>query len=569
MSEKQAPIGPAPLEVVYREYFGLKENPFSIAPDPHYFYISEKHREALAHLMYGFASDGGFVLLTGDVGTGKTTVCRRMLEQMPDNCEVAFILYPKLTSAELLATICDDFGIAYPEGTESTKVLVAQLYDYLVRMHEQGKKAVLIIEEAQNLTDDVLEQVRLLTNLETNKQKLLQVIMLGQPELNQRLAMQHLRQLSQRITARYHLAPLSREETAGYVSYRLAVAGFARGQLFPRSVLKTLFRLTGGVPRLINVICDRTLMGTYIQGKECVDRKTLITSAREVGGTDVHWRPFSRPYVTVPLSLGILCIVVALLLYIRPSAFQTGGSRRSDSEGKGAAAIARVATKAGLEAGVVKKLESVHAGLEGTTGWEKAATREAALKSLFGQWRVTFKSDSARSACDQAEEQGLACLESRDSLDTLRRLNRPAVLSLADAEQAARYAALIALDGDKATLRVGDEVRTLDIEELGRRWAGKYLLLWRKPPGYNGRSSGNKSRPFLAWINGQLMAAREERGNTGLEMGRRDDLAKRVKEFQVLAGLMPDGKIGPRTLICLTDATRNEDPSLHKTKGAR
>jgi general secretion pathway protein A len=272
---------------LYREYFGLKETPFSISPDPHYFYISEGHREALAHLMYGIKMDGGFVLLTGEVGTGKTTVCRCLLEKVPESCEIAFILNPKMSSAELLAAICDEFRVPYPEGTTSVKELVDRLNDFLLAIHEKGRKAILIIEEAQNLTVEVLEQVRLLTNLETSQRKLLQIIMLGQPELRDMLAKPELRQLSQRITARYHLGPLTKKEISSYVQHRLAVAGLARGELFSRPAMRVLGRLTGGVPRLLNIICDRALLGTYIQGKEKIDKRTLIHAAQEVTGNKI------------------------------------------------------------------------------------------------------------------------------------------------------------------------------------------------------------------------------------------------------------------------------------------
>ncbi len=280
---------------MYKEYFGLKEAPFSIAPDPHYFYISEGHREALAHLMYGINSDGGFVLLTGEVGTGKTTVCRCLIEQMPEDCEVAFILNPKLSSVELLAAICDEFRISYPKGTETVKDLVARINDFLFLIHETDRKAVLIIEEAQNLSVEVLEQIRLLTNLETSQRKLLQIIMLGQPELKKTLARPELRQLSQRITARYHLGPLAKHEIAAYVNHRLSVAGLVRGELFPSPVMNMLYGLTNGVPRLINVICDRALLGAYTQGIESVDKKREITVGAKRQSTPGLPPSFSSP----------------------------------------------------------------------------------------------------------------------------------------------------------------------------------------------------------------------------------------------------------------------------------
>jgi general secretion pathway protein A len=203
---------------MYREYFELKELPFSIAPDPRYLFMSNQHREALAHLVYGINSDGGFILLTGEVGTGKSTVCRCLLEKIPQNFNIALVLNPKLTVEELLATICDELCIDYPKGNTSIKVFVDYINAYLLDAHAKGRKTVLIIEEAQNLSIDVLEQVRLLTNLETNQRKLLQIIMLGQPELKGMLSRPELRQLSQRITARYHLGSLSKQEASAYVN---------------------------------------------------------------------------------------------------------------------------------------------------------------------------------------------------------------------------------------------------------------------------------------------------------------------------------------------------------------
>ena len=266
---------------MYQHYFGLAEAPFSIAPDPRYLYLSQRHQEALAHLLYGVNGDGGFVLLTGEVGAGKTTVCRCLLQQIPASCDVAYVFNPNLTVGELLSTICVEFGIAYPPGNVSVKVFIDCINAYLLEAHAKGRHTVLIIDEAQNLSTVVLEQMRLLTNLETNERKLLQIILLGQPELAMMLLRPELRQLNQRIVARYHLGPLTKPEVAAYVRHRLEVSG-AQRQLFPAGLMGRVFRLTGGVPRVINVLCDRALLGTFVQGKDRVDRATLAQAAREV-----------------------------------------------------------------------------------------------------------------------------------------------------------------------------------------------------------------------------------------------------------------------------------------------
>jgi general secretion pathway protein A len=268
---------------MYRKYFGFKKLPFSIAPDPRYLYMSEQHREALAHLLYGIKNDCGFVMLTGEVGTGKTTICRRLLEQIPKSCSVAFIINPRLSAEELLAAICDEFGIEYPKRKTGIKVFVDLLNAYLLEAHAHRRRALLIIDEAQNLSNEVLEQIRLLTNLETNERKLLQIILLGQPELRTKLARPELRQLAQRIVARYHLGPLSKGEVSRYVNHRLLVAG-GKYELFSSSSLRKLYSLSGGIPRIINAICDRSLLGASVQGKFHVDRATLVKASREVLG---------------------------------------------------------------------------------------------------------------------------------------------------------------------------------------------------------------------------------------------------------------------------------------------
>ncbi len=265
---------------MYTAHFGLREPPFALTPDPAYIYLSRHHREALAHLLYGTGENGGFVQLTGEVGTGKTTLVRALLEQGLERVDIALCLNPRLTVEELLATICDELHIEYPRNHQGLKPLLDALNAHLLRAHAAGRHTVLIIDEAQNLSREVLEEIRLLTNLETTKHKLLRIILVGQPELRHLLARSDLRQLAQRITARYHLPPLDQKETAAYIDYRLRVAD-RNGSLFTPSALRAVYRQSGGVPRLINIICDRALLGAYSQGLAVVDAKIVRKAAQE------------------------------------------------------------------------------------------------------------------------------------------------------------------------------------------------------------------------------------------------------------------------------------------------
>ena len=254
---------------MYMRFFGLKQEPFSLAPDPRYLYMSKRHREALAHLLYGVGGGGGFVLLSGEIGAGKTTVCRCFLEQIPKRCNVAYIFNPKLTVFELLKTVCEEFHIPVEHqgpGVPTIKDYLDPLNEFLLKTHAVGQNNLLIIDEAQNLSADVLEQLRLLTNLETSERKLLQIILIGQPELRTMLARPELEQLAQRVIARFHLKALSSKETEHYIRHRLSVAGMTRAIPFDRKALQRIHDIARGVPRRINLLCDRAMLGAYAHG---------------------------------------------------------------------------------------------------------------------------------------------------------------------------------------------------------------------------------------------------------------------------------------------------------------
>ena len=307
---------------MYRKFFGLKRDPFSIAPDPRYLFMSERHREALAHLVYGLEGGGGFVLLTGEIGAGKTTVCRCFLEQVPRRCNVAYVLNPKQTAEQLLASICDEFRIPHAKGA-SSKDLVDAINEFLLRTHAVGQNNVLIIDEAQNLSPDVLEQLRLLTNLETAERKLLQIVLIGQPELRGMVDGPSLEQLAQRVIARYHLGPMSPAETAQYVRHRLSVAGLNGPVPFSDEAMARVHELSGGVPRRINLLCDRALLGAFAAGRPTVDERLLDGAADEVSGRASAPPPAAgRRWVWVAVAAGLGAAVgaAAITTVMRPSA---------------------------------------------------------------------------------------------------------------------------------------------------------------------------------------------------------------------------------------------------------
>jgi len=533
---------------MYKEYFGLKELPFSIAPDPRYLYMSDKHREALAHLVYGIQSDGGFVLLTGEVGTGKTTVCRCLLEQVPEKSDIAFILNPKLSVEELLAVLCDELEIQYPEGNTSIKVFVDRINAYLLDAHARGRKTVLIIEESQNLSADVLEQLRLLTNLETNEHKLLQIILLGQPELKEMLLRPELRQLAQRITARYHLESLSKKEVAAYVSHRLGVAG-TRSQLFPPATIEKLFRLSGGVPRLINLLCDRALLGAYVQGQDHVDIRTLTKAAQEVlGKTTIQDGLFKK-----------MRWVMAGLLLLASAAL--------------AASFFNHKTQP-VETALSKSVKPVMTGPESqgpdTLTWPDSLSihlsKGMAYQTLFKQWNLPYDEKDSGDPCRQVQTHGLRCLTAQGNLNNLLNLNRPAVLTLFDDRGRQFYAALSALHGQTATFVVGTEARTVEVREVEKKWLGDYTLLWRTPPDFRSPLRPGQKGNMVLWLNKQLALIQGRTDQPRKNLLYEGDLIAQLKKFQLSEGLVPDGIVGPQTIIHLNTFTASGEPLLYDKK---
>lgn len=537
---------------MYAAYFGLTERPFSLAPDPRYLYLSDAHREALAHLLYGLGEGGNFVQLTGEVGTGKTTVCRALLEQLPPDVDVAMIFHPRLTSVELLAAVCDELRVPYPSGTTSLKVLVDALSQALLDAHARGRRTVLIIDEAQNLSARVLEEIRLLTNLETTKEKLLQVILIGQPELAELLARRNLRQLAQRVTARYHLRSFTEEETRRYVQHRMEIAG-QRQPIFTRLALHAAHRLSRGVPRLLNTICDRALLGAYATGQTRVKERIVRRAAREVFGRWARRRRWMVATATAALLIAAGGTIALLASRGLPS-LGAWPLRAETTSSTPAPALGATPLEPASPAPTLATILGDPA---------VTADRTSAFVNLYALWHLDARSGAAVPDCEAGRAAGLRCLARTGTWTVLRRFDLPAILELATPDGRKHHVVLTGLDGERATLQIREQRITLPTVEIERFWDGPFVMVWKSPvdgplplqPGMRGRD--------VVWLRRQLGAVdgRAARASAGEPYD--DELKRRVAAFQQIESLTPDGIAGEETLVRLAAATPGGNgPSL-------
>jgi general secretion pathway protein A len=509
--------------------------------------MSERHREALAHLLFGIGSGGGFVLLTGEIGAGKTTVCRCFMEQIPENCKLGYIFNPKLSVEELLLSICDEFGVELPPqgaGAVSVKGYVDAINAYLLASHAQAKNNVLIIDEAQNLSAEVLEQLRLLTNLETSERKLLQIILIGQPELRTMLARPELEQLAQRVIARYHLGSLSEAETGTYIEHRLTVAGATAIAPFPRGLMRLVHGLTKGVPRRINLLCDRALLGAYVENQPQVTRTILRKAAAEVfAGADApaggqgavaRW-----PLVVAGVAGGVVISALAWQLASRDARSVVASARAA------APVVALAAPPAA--AAVVAEVAPPQ------------ADTAAALRQLAGMWGLTLTDGDP---CASAARANLRCLQTKGGIDELRQLDRPAVLKLHDDPVAANYVLLTALDERQATIvAAGGKPRTVSVDALSARLDGEFTTFWRAPRSWRDELHAGDHGPDVDWLAkrlSQIYDLKKPQENQPLDAA----LRKRLVEFQTAQNLKADGVAGPKTFIRLYQLGGVQEPRL-------
>jgi len=580
---------------MYLSHFNLSERPFSITPDPRFLYMSACHREALAHLLYGLGEGGGFVQLTGEVGTGKTTICRCLMEQVPANVDIAVVLNPKVTATELIATMCDELGVDYPADTNSIKTLTDVLNRHLLDTYSHGRRTVLIIDEAQNLSAEVLEQVRLLTNLETSTQKLLQIILIGQPELRVLLSQEHMRQLAQRVTARYHLEPISREDAGSYIQHRLQVCGTSH-VLFNKGAIDHIQRLSGGIPRLINVLCDRAMLGAYVEGKSHVDKDIVRKAAREVFEEHSEDADRSRwlPRIAGILVLGGLVAAAVLYQPWKQPEFRAlfSGARPEPAAAEKAAAGQPlpdlVVHQEPAVTEPVRPVPETPAITVETTPAEPGQASEPVVATppppaveaplgellqtadsswyrrawtdLFALWSVVLPADVKPDFCHFADRQGLHCLIAQGDWVLLRHYDRPVILKLKTTDGRRAPVTLEQLNDAVATLRIGGDLHEVPLAAIDDYWNGDFILMLQAPPGGTMYMELGGKGPDVGWLRRQLELAQGIDLPSDSPLYFDYKLYQQVLAFQRANGLVTDGVAGRDTIIQLNSHTA--DPGI-------
>ncbi|EMR35552.1 ExeA family protein [Vibrio harveyi] len=538
---------------MYKDFFGFVELPFSIVPNSRYLYLSQRHKEAITHLQAGLGDGGGFAMLTGEVGTGKTTVAKAMLANLDENTKAGLILNPTFSSRDLLEAICDEFKVSYPEEA-SLKQLNQAIHDYLLRNHKMGWTTLLVIDEAQHLAADVLEQLRLLTNLETDTRKLLKVLLVGQPELQRLLQTTQLRQLAQRITGRYHLLPLDEKETADYITFRLHTAGGDK-QLFDRSSTKLIAKYSHGIPRLINLICDKSLNLSYHKGNVVVDKQTVHQACEEVMQFQAEIyqqdQPVRRSFEWP--TWGSAAIGVFAAVGIGWAVMQKMPSQVSTSIQSNPIQVAQ-ATSQPVIAEMNEQLTSEQRNmlLEQTQS-------NLAVNELYKLWG--YRASVRDNLCLSEPQSTMRCERKMATWPLLVQQNRPVILELNYQGQVG-YVLLYAIGNDKVEVLNGSQRLRLPVSWLKPLWQGNIIELWQAPLRETLRL--DMEGPAIEVLDTLLAQAVNEQplGTDIFDAA----LKERVELFQRWQGIGVDGIAGQRTLERLQQSVQTDAPALKQIK---
>jgi general secretion pathway protein A len=561
---------------IYQQYFALSCEPFSIVPDPGFLYPSSQHRQAVAHLKYGLDREGGFVLLTGEVGTGKTTLTRTLIKRLPAHVRVAYVLNSTLDSADVLASICQELGIKLPKSSKTslTKNCIDALNTDLIESHAEGKKTLVVIEEAQNLSPEVLEILRLLSNLETATHKLLHILLVGQPELLETLAQKNQRQLNQRVVARFHLLPLAKIDVANYVNHRLHHAGANRA-IFESSAMTALFKLTQGVPRLINLICHHSLLAAYSTGAKTVSAKLVKAAAVEI--FDIE-KPKQKSSGNVGWSL-VFCSVIALLAGVAFYGDQLTSKTLVDA--KLVNAPAKVESE--FESVVVSQplieeiepqplivaIESEEKGLEPeplVIESKNPTTFNNPFAALFALWSVQIEPlFSEEEVYSVAAENELGAEKLINlPLSDLIELDRVGIVWVQDENNRLKSYLLTAIDSGFVNLQGIKGERQESLEWLAENWNGAFLYLWHRPIDILSMRLGDKNLVALDWLQSRLLQI-DDAYQPIITGGYFNEAVRlQVLNFQQQQGIQADGVVGQQTIMKINELTMSSLPRLSK-----
>ena len=601
---------------MYGEFFSIDESAFSIAPNPKYLYLSAQHQEVLAHLLYGVTRSGGFVLITGEIGTGKTTVCRSLFAEIPDNADIALIVNPKLDPVDLLASICDELNISYPDTPLGAKTFLNKLNERLIESHAQGRNTILIIDEAQNLSNDALETIRGLTNLETDEQKLLQIILIGQPELRDRLNTHAMEQLNQRITARFHLQALDRNEVASYIQHRLTVAK-ADPKIFSKSNIDYIYKLTGGVPRLINVLCDRSLLGAFVQKKKKITNEIIYNAASEsLGKRKKRNQPATQSFSKVAGWSGAIilaAITAGVILYDSSEIIEVKEideivehnnelNPPIDEQPINIAALTSEEDEVAVEEiqqDVSEAIEihqdQVESGIAGDVSNEALSesvvsnyiqdssqtipvtnddaiivnnevedivltSEQWAYQSLISAWGIDYQQFDI-DPCEFISEQGLYCFSSEGDKALLERLNRPVILVNKNHQGDSNYLLIKEIQRDNVLVIDQSGEYQVAWEDINTSWQGEFILIWKSLANKEFIKPGDKGE-FVVAVDEQLATIFNRTPNWEELDSYNRALVREVRDFQRAQKISADGVIGPLTQIFMNNIVNADVPKL-------
>ncbi|SGY82588.1 ExeA family protein [Moritella viscosa] len=542
---------------MYTEFFHLKEMPFSIAPDPRFFFMSDRHKEALTHLTYGLQGAGGFVMLTGEVGTGKTTVSRALAEGLTNDTILGYIHNPAISELELLATLCDQFKLDYDNNGLSLKVLFDLLHHYLLSNCQQHKSCVVMIDEAQLLSTKALEQLRLLTNLDVDHKKLLHIVLIGQPELQQKLKQPELRQLAQRITARYHLLPLTESELTSYVAYRLSIASGNPG-LFNTKVLKCIYQHTLGIPRLVNLVCDKALYYAFKENANKITPQHVQEAVNAVVVTGTIKSKSSK----VSLFAGALGMV---LIGFGLAGFQLGLFDRLIDKASTAevAVVNDTPDKIELNKLVIDEVPPVMSEVISDKALlaniNSARQSSAATQFLYKEWGYDIALNDA--TCRNAQYAKLRCLQRQGNYAQLVQYNLPAVVRLLDNLGEDYYATLLSITSLGVELQLNNSHLLVSQAWFEKYWSGDFTLFWTAPSRFKNSLKQNDKGTLIRWLDRNVSAALGEEALSGTRFDA--ILMKKVIRFQQQAGLTADGIVGPQTMMTVVHYADSTVPKLN------